>query len=101
VCPYPCRGIVPEKTHQSVSMVNKNVSGLLHGDGVINIQGIILGPFPSAPLKREGLLLEIPFPQQCFYSKHLFFPFDIHFIHCKSPFQVSITLFFILFSHWD
>jgi hypothetical protein len=40
------RGIVPEKTHQSVSMVNENVLGLLHGDGVVNMQGIMLGPFP-------------------------------------------------------
>jgi hypothetical protein len=40
------RRIVLEKTHQSVSMVNENVLGLLHGDGVINMQGTVLGPFP-------------------------------------------------------
>jgi len=46
VCQYPSIGIVPKKTNQSVSMVNENVSGLLHGDRVINMKGIVLGPFP-------------------------------------------------------
>jgi hypothetical protein len=44
VSQYPGRGIFPEKTYQSASIVDENVLGLLHGDGVINMQGTIFGP---------------------------------------------------------
>jgi hypothetical protein len=35
-----------DKTHQSVSIADENILGLLHGDGVIDMQGTMLGPFP-------------------------------------------------------